>query len=188
MAFNYLSQQLSQYNNAANQISYIFPTVQNLIADNYISKIMDVQEVTDVNGQLLALDFYHMLTDSSGNTIGVRFRYYENELPLLASSLKQYSQLQTWQDTIGLQEHITVSAKASGNYLKISARSAPTVTAASTNSINATAQQSHTSKKVGLGSRLSRRSSSVKNEHTSKFFEDDNTWNDEEDWLDDDEE
>ena len=188
MALNYLSQQLSQYSNAATQISYIFPTVQNLMPGNYISKIMDVQEVTDPNGQLLALDFYHTLTDSSGNIVNVRFRYYEKELPSLASSLKQYSQLQTWKDTIGLQEQITISAKASGNYLKISTRSAPTVTAASTNSINATTQQSHTSKKVGLGSRLSRRSSSVKNEHTSKFFEDDNTWNDEEDWLDDDEE
>ena len=148
MALNYLLDQLSQYSNAATQISYIFPTVQNLMPGNYISKIMDVQEVTDPNGQLLALDFYHTLTDSSGNIVNVRFRYYEKELPSLASSLKQYSQLQTWKDTIGLQEQITISAKASGNYLKISTRSALTVTTTSANPINATAQQAHTPKKV----------------------------------------
>lgn len=188
MAINYLLQQLSQYGNvAATQISYILPIAQNLMAGYYLSKIMDVQEVIDTNGQLLALDFYHMLTDSSGNIVNVRFRYYEKELPSLASSLKQYSQLQTWKDTIGLQEQITISAKASGNYLKISTRSALTVTTTSANPINATAQQAHTPKKVGLGGRLNRRPSSVQSENIKKFFEDDED-EDFEDFLDEEEE
>ena len=121
---NYLTQQLAQYSVAAPNVSYVFPTLQNLEAGNYSSEIVDVREVLDENGDLAALDFYHKLVDSNGNVTYVRFRYYDKELPGLAQELMKYPQVETWKDAIGIKEKVVVSKKASGNYLRISERCA----------------------------------------------------------------
>ena len=124
MINSYLTQQLSQYSVVATNVYYLFPISQNLEAGHYASEIVDVKEVLDANGKLVALDFCHKLQDSNGNEIFVRFRYYDKELPSLAQELSKYPQIQTWQNTIGLKEEVVISKKPTGNYLRISSRSA----------------------------------------------------------------
>lgn len=172
---NYLSQSLSQICGVTNNTpQYIFPTIKNLAAGNYYSEILDVQEVLQSDGSLEAMDFYHRLTDSNGNVIYSRFRYYEKELPGLATSLQQYPQVQTWQDTVGLKEDVTVAPKLTGNYMRIAARTAclanvnaiapvappssatsPTVPSASATSSAGSSASVTPAKRGGLSSRLS---------------------------------
>ena len=156
---NYLNQILSQYSTVAASATYVFPTVQNLASGKYYSEILDVQEVIDANEALVALDFYHQLTDSNGNVKRVRFRYYEKELPGLAQQLCQYPQVKTWQNAVGLKEDITVAPKSSGNYMRIATRSAVMLTTSST-STSPTSATSSSPKRGGLTSRLGRRHSS----------------------------
>lgn len=139
MATSFLNQAISQFCGGiiASQ-QYIFPTVQNLAAGAYISEILDVREVSRDDGSLEAVDFYHKLSDSNGNVIYVRFRHYSKELSSLVSSLKQYPQVQTWQNVIGLQEEITVAQKATGNYMRISSRHAPVVAVTSASTVSTT--------------------------------------------------
>ena len=93
------------------------------------------------DGSLEAIDIYHKLTDSSGNVLYVPFRYYTKEIPTLVSSLKQYPQVQTWQNIIGLQEEITVVQKTTGNYMRISSRHALLATVSSASTVPSTSSQ-----------------------------------------------
>ena len=122
MASSYLSQTLSQFSGAATNPQYLSPTVQNLSSGTYASEILDIKEVVNADGSLEALDFYHKLTDSGGNPLWVRFRYYNQELAALAKEFSKYPSVKTWQDAVGLQEQITVSPKATGNYMRVSIR------------------------------------------------------------------
>lgn len=119
---NYLTQSLSQFDIAPTRLNYVFPTSQNISAGVYTSEILDVKEVLNPDGSLQAFDFYHRLTDSNGQTLYVRFRVYESELPELAQELTQYPSVQTWCDTVGLPEVVTVAPKKAGNYLRIQSR------------------------------------------------------------------
>jgi hypothetical protein len=121
-----------------------------------MSEVVDIQEVIDANSNLEALDFYHKLTDSSGNVTHVRFRYYDKELPALANSLKQYPQAKTWKDVVGLQEDVTVAPKPSGSYMHITARTASSSNVSQISS-GASSTNSHPPKRGGLSSRLSNR-------------------------------
>lgn len=155
MAYNYLTQALSQICGVINNTpQYIFPTIKNLAAGNYYSEILDVQEVLQSDGSLEAMDFYHRLTDSNGNVIYSRFRYYEKELPGLATSLQQYPQVQTWQDTVGLKEDITVAPKPKSNYMRIAVRTASLASASAT-SPTVSPASAPPAKRGGLSSRLS---------------------------------
>ena len=89
MASSYLSQMLSQFSEAIMTPQYLFPTVQNLSSGTYASEILDIKEVVNANGSLEALDFYHKLTDSGGNPVWVRFRYYNQELAALAAEFSK---------------------------------------------------------------------------------------------------
>ena len=152
---NYLSQALSQICGAINTLpQYIFPTVNNLASGNYTSEILDVKDIVEPSGNLSAIDFYHRLTDSSGDVIYVRFRYYYKELPGLAASLQQYPQVQTWQDAVGLKEDITVAPKSIGNYMRIAARTACLVSASAA-SPAVTPASAPPAKHGGFSSRLS---------------------------------
>ena len=119
----YLSQTLSAYlGGNSSTVHYVFPTTPNMSAGNYLSEILDIQEVLRLDGSLEALDFYHKLTDGNGNDLYVRFRYYEKELPGLAQALKNYPAVERWRDTVGLLEDVAVTPKTMGNYLRISHR------------------------------------------------------------------
>lgn len=177
---HYLSQQLSQFSVAAPNVSYVFPTSQNLEAGNYFSEIVDVREVLDENGDLVALDFYHRLTDSNGNDLFVRFRYYDKELPSLAQELSKNPHVKTWKDAIGIKEKVVVSKKASGNYLRISERCA---SEEADDSLKPSSPKS--SDTMRSGGVLSRRPRYLSQKPTttqrSAFMEDD----DDDDYLDD---
>ncbi len=149
MAYNYLNQALSQFSGVSSGLSYIFPTVQKLNAGKYVSEILDVQDVVDSNGKLLALDFYHKLADSNDNVIHVRFRFYAKELPSLVSSLKQYPQVKTWKNVVGLQEEVTVAPKPAGSYMHIAARKASISNVAQPAS-GASSTSSQPPKRVGI--------------------------------------
>ena len=156
MNSKFLNQTLSQFcvGGSVPQ-QYIFPTVQNLAAGTYISEILDVKEVLNPDGSLNAIDFYHQLTDSSGNVIHVRFRFYAKELPSLVSSLKHYPQVKTWADIIGIKEDIVVSPKPTGNYMRISSRNACVSNASKlTSGVSSTNAPHH--KRGSLSSRLSK--------------------------------
>ena len=136
MNSNFLSQTLSQFCAGVSATQqYIFPTIQNLVAGSYISEILDVREVLREDGSLEAVDFYHKLTDSSGNVIHVRFRYYQKELASLVSSFKQYPHVHIWNDLIGINEDITVAPKQTGNYMYIASRKSSTTNGVSTSSV-----------------------------------------------------
>ncbi len=127
----YLQQNLSQLNTAPPHINYVFPTIQNISAGVYASEILDVKELLNPDGSLQAFDFYHRLTDSNGETVHVRFRYYNSEIPELAQELKKYPSVKTCSDTIGLSEEVTVAPKKTGNYLRIQSRVATSSKASS---------------------------------------------------------
>ena len=188
MAYAYLSQALSQICGAINTPpQYILPTIQNMAAGNYISEIQDVQEVFKDDGTLDALDFYHRLTDSNGNVIYVRFRYYYKELPNLAASLKQYPQVTTWQDVVGLKEDITVAPKPKSNYMKIAVRTASLASASAT-SPTVSPASAPPAKRGGPPSRLSSRHSKPMQTSRQALIpedEDEDDW-DEDDWDEDD--
>ena len=139
-------------------------------AGNYTSKITDVREVLDTNGNLEALDFYHELTDGNGNVQNVRFRYYDKELPSLAKELSQYPQVKTWQDAIGLEEQITVAPKPTGKYMRIADRSA---LEESESTSGASKTQTSATKKGGLTSRLGGRSQTPSAQRQALLSEDD---------------
>ena len=122
MSNTYLTQNLSQFNIAPTCINYVFPTSQNISAGVYASEILDVKEVINPDGSLQGFDFYHRLTDSNGKILHVRFRYYDSELHALAQELTKYPSVQTWCDTVGLPEVVTVAPKKAGNYLRIQSR------------------------------------------------------------------
>lgn len=134
---NYLTQMLSQFSGATTNIQYIFPTIQNLSTGKYTSEILDVKDIVNTDGGLEALDFYHKLVDSNGNNLWVRFRYYKHEFAALAEELAKYPGVNTWQSTIALREDITVTPKATGNYMRISSRSASVVTESSASTASA---------------------------------------------------
>ena len=180
MNSKFLSQMLSQFCvSVSTPQQYIFPTIQNLDAGAYISEILDVKEIIKPDGSLEAIDFYHQLTDSSGNVLHVRFRFYEKELPSLVSSLKQYPQVKTWEDVVGLKEDIVVSPKPTGNYLYISSRNAYVSSASKPTSGTSSANTSP-HKRGGLSSRLSKSGSKP-----SKISRELLVSEDEEDWDDD---
>ena len=158
MNSNFLNKALSQFceSNSTSQ-QYILPTVHNLADGTYISEILDVKEIIKPDESLDAIDFYHKLTDSSGNIIYVRFRYYNKELPALATSLSQYPKVKTWKDVVWLQEEIIVAPKPTGTYKHIVARKDCSFNVTSTSS-NASATNTHPSKRGILSSRLSSRS------------------------------
>ena len=155
---NFLNQSISHFAGVSTTISYIFPKIGNVDAGVYTSEIMNVEEVLNDDGSLDALDFYHQLTDNNGNVIYVRFRYYAKDLPGLARELSKYPHVQTWQNTVGLQEEVVVSKKATGNYMYISSRKALMLnTSQTTTSSTATsASCSSVPKKGGLATRSSR--------------------------------
>ena len=172
MAIPYLEQQISQFCTTDNFATYIRPLTQNLTSGIYISEITDVKAVTDINGNLDAFDFYHKLVDSSGNVFYVRFRFYKKELPALSTSLKQYPKVKIWKDTIGLQEHVTIAPKQTGDYMHISERKICSVNITSASS-NASVTNAQPSKRGGLSSRLGNRcNKSVKTASKTLIFED----------------
>ena len=153
MAYNFLHQAISQFSGISTGISYIFPTVNKLNAGTYASEILDVQEVLREDGSLEAFDFFHQLTDCNGNITHVRFRYYEKELPALVTSLKQYPQVKTWKDAVGLQEEVIVTPKPAGSYMHIAARKASASNGSNASS-NASSTSSQTPKRVGIAPRF----------------------------------
>lgn len=155
MTQNYLSQALSTFVGVPSEIFYVYPTNQNLRAGVYESEILDIKEVLKETGELEALDFYHRLTYQDGTVKYVRFRHYAKELPALATSLKQYSQVKTWADGVGLREEVTVAPKMTGNYMRIATRkvAVSSVSSASTNSgalPNSSTQPSTQSNRGGI--------------------------------------
>jgi hypothetical protein len=121
---NFLNQPLAAF--AGNSLAtpqYLYPTKQNLQAGSYDSEIQDVREVLSSDGSLDALDFYHILSDANGRVLHIRFRYYEKELPALASVFCKYSCIGNWSGAVGLCETVDVSPKATGQYMRISGRS-----------------------------------------------------------------
>lgn len=183
----YLTQMLSQFSGMTTATpQYLFPTVQNLSAGIYLSEILDIKEIVDFDGNLIALDFYHKLTDSNGNNVYVRFRYYEKELPALAQELSKYSAVKTWGDSVGLREQVTVSPKATGNYMRISARNEAQATSSSPSTV-----VSPPVKKSGLLANKSKRGGSAlgskNNAATSHSVKASNLLADEEDFEDDEE-
>ena len=180
---NYLSQQLSQFSVAAPNVSYVFPTLQNLDAGNYSSEIVDVREVLDENGDLVALDFYHKLVDSNGNVTYVRFRYYDKELPGLAQELMKYPQVETWKDAIGIKEKVVVNKKASGNYLRIAERCASEE--ADDSSMPSSPKSSDTKRSGGILSRRPKYPSRKPTTTQRSDLMDDDDDDDDDDYLDD---
>ena len=181
----YLTQMLSQFSGMTTATpQYVFPTVQNLSAGVHLSEIVDVKEIVDSDGNLTALDFYHKLTDSDGCDIFVRFRYYEKELPALAQELSKYSAVKTWCDAVGLREQVTVSPKATGNYMRISARNEAQVTSSSSSTV-----VSEPVKKSGILGNKSKHGGSVlgskNNAATSHSVKASNLLADEEDFEED---
>jgi hypothetical protein len=158
MATSYLTQQISQFFETNISVIYVRPLVHNLNSGTYLSEIKDIKEVVDSNGNFEAFDFYHCLIDSDGNVTHVRFRYYEKELPALASSFKQYPNVKTWQNLVGLKEEVTIAPKPTGNYMYIATRRTCSVNVTSISS-NDTVINPHPSKRGSLSSRLVNRSS-----------------------------
>ena len=186
MEISYLEEQISQFLTNDESVNYIRPLTQNLTSGIYISEIEDVKAVTDINGDLDAIDFYHKLVDSSGNVVYIRFRYYNKELPALANSLKQYPKVKIWKDLIGLQENVTIAPKPTGSYMHIAARRTCSVNITSASS-NASVTNAQPSKRGGLSSRLGNRcNKSVKTASKTLIFEDTEDVDDDfDDFLDD---
>lgn len=177
MADNYLNQAISQFSGVSSVPSYIYPTVNNLNAGAYVSDILDVQEVLKEDSTLDALDFYHCLTDGNGNIVHVRFRYYLKELPTLANSLKQYQQVKTWKDVVGLQEEVTIAPKPAGNYMHIVARKACSVS-----KISSCSAVAPSPKRGGLSSRLIKSGNKPMQTSRQALISDINDEDDPDDW------
>ena len=186
MATSYLTQQISQFFETNISVIYVRPLVHNLNSGTYLSEIKDIKEVVDSNGNFEAFDFYHCLIDSDGNVTYVRFRYYEKELPALSSSFKQYPNVKTWQNLVGLKEEVTIAPKPTGSYMHIAARRTCLVNITSASS-NAPVTNAQPSKRGGLSSRLGNRcNKSVKTASKTLIFEDTEDIDDDfDDFLDD---
>ena len=141
------------------QSSYVLPQVGKLPVGNYESIIYDVAEATQ-NGQIVGVDCYHQLTDSSGKQYRVRFRYYApKEVDALAETLASYGLSGSLGSVLmRLQENVTVAPRAgSTTYLAISSRSLSVPQTTTPNSaVNSTASNSPSARQKGglaLGSK-----------------------------------
>ena len=160
----------------------ILPYSNLLPAGTYESEILSVADAIQ-NDNVIGIDCIHKLTNHEGKSFLVKFRFFApRDTDNLINTLKAYSMTGSVGNVLtGLKEEVEITQRpGSDRYVHIDQRSLVSESSA--------AQQSHTPKKVGIGGRFSRKSSSLPNEATRKFFEDDDEWNDEEDWLDDDEE
>lgn len=166
----------------ASAFSTILPYANLLPQGHYFSEIISVADATK-NDVVIGIDCVHKLTNLEGKTFLVKFRFFApRDTDNLINTLKAYGMTGSVGNVLtGLKEEVEITQRpGSDRYVHIDQRSLVSQSSA--------AQQSHTPKKVGIGGRFSRKSSSLPNEATRKFFEDDDEWNDEEDWLDDDEE
>ena len=109
------------------------PTMVNLPSGQYSSQIIDVA-VAVQNGQVVGIDCFHQLTDSSGRTYHMRFRYYApHEVDALVETVASYGLTGSLGALLqGLQESVDVTPKAPpSNYMYIAQRTlhATTLTA-----------------------------------------------------------
>ena len=100
------------------------PTMVNLPSGQYSSQIIDVA-VAVQNGQVVGIDCFHQLTDSSGRTYHMRFRYYApHEVDALVETVASYGLTGSLGSLLqGLQESVDVTPKAPpSNYMYIAHR------------------------------------------------------------------
>lgn len=168
-----LNRALASFCEESSDVNYLFPTSENLEAGFYTSEILDIQEVMTPDGDFEALDFYHRLTDSSGNVTYVRFRYYEKELPALAKELKQYPSIETLGDTIGLHEDVEIAPKKMSRYMYIAGRKAPAVTDDESSSLSDLSASSLRAQRIRSLSRTNKTPSIIRRQNLMRDDEED---------------
>lgn len=181
------------------------PTPGNLPAGHYLSEILKVDDAVQ-NGQVVGVDCFHQLTDSSGSTYHMRFRYYApHEVDALVKAVASYGLSGSLGNLLqGLQESVDVAPKAPpSNYMYIAHRtlqattqttaaSLPTTTQTTTatpaTGSSATASPPTPCKGVGLSSRrkLGSKQPTMSRQRTVLLSEDEDDEFD--DFLDEDEE
>lgn len=104
------------------EATFCLPTPENLTEGLYKSRLKDV-EVVEADGTVTAIDCFHEIEDSSGKVHYIRFRYFVKGggVKDLASDFKKYG-FKNFNDAIGVEEDIEVSAKKNSTYLFIYTR------------------------------------------------------------------
>ena len=122
--------------------AFKLPTIGNLPIGHYESEIVDVADAVQ-NGQVVGLDCFHQLTDSSGSTYHMRFRYYApHEVDALVKAVASYGLSGSLGNLLqGLQESVDVAPKAPpSNYMYIAHRTLQATTQTTAASLPTTTQ------------------------------------------------
>ena len=138
----------------------VLPYVGNLAGGQYTSEIVAVYDAVQ-NGAIVGIDCTHKLTDSSGKTLLVKFRYFApSEVNALIAVLAGYGLTGNIGTVLtGLQETVNVVPRPGSNrYMSISQRTLMCNTATVTVSTQGASLNNMTNRKSGgLTSRLSGR-------------------------------
>lgn len=104
------------------EATFCLPTPENLTEGLYKSRLKDI-EIIKADGVMTAVDCFHEIEDSAGKVRYIRFRYFVKGggVKDLASDFKKYG-FKNFNDAIGVEEDIEVSAKKNSTYLFIYTR------------------------------------------------------------------
>lgn len=168
----------------------VLPYVGNLAGGQYTSEIVAVVDAVQ-NGAVVGIDCTHKLTDSSGNTLLVKFRYFApSDIEALAKVLAEYGlKGGIGAALMGLQETVDIAPRPGSNrYLCIAHR----VLLSNTASVTAPTQGTSVAntschKKGGVLSRHSRNPMSKSLSHTKSLLDADDD-SEFDDFLDEDDE
>ena len=134
----------------------VLPYVSNLTSGKYTSEIVDVVDAIQ-NGIVVGIDCTHKLTDADGNTLLVKFRFFDPfDTEALLQVLSTYGLSGNIGNALkGLQEIVDVAPRPKSNrYMYIAHRVLSTVPLSPTSD---STNNSAISKKGGLSSRLGSR-------------------------------
>ena len=131
----------------------ILPYVGNLAIGQYSSKIIAVDDAIQ-NGVLVGIDCIHELTDSNGNSVAVKFRFFApTEVESLKNILSSYGMTGKLSSAlIGLQETVNINYRPkSTRYLYISNRALSTSSASPTAAASSNSSCTQSSTQSGRG-------------------------------------
>ena len=168
----------------------VLPYVGNLASGQYTSEIVAVDDAVQ-NSSIVGIDCTHKLTDSSGNTLLVKFRYFAPfDIETLAKVLAEYCLTGgIGAALMGLQETVDIAPRPGSNrYMSIAHRvllSNTTTVSAPTQGTSVANPSYH--KKGGMLSRHTRNSMSKSLSHTKSLLDADDD-SEFDDFLDEDDE
>lgn len=156
--------------------SVVLPYVSNLAGGQYVSEIIAVDDAVQ-NGAIVGIDCIHKLTDSSGNTLLVKFRYFApSDIEALVKVLAEYGLTGgIGAALLGLQETVDIAARPGSNrYMSIVHRVLLSNTATVTAPTHGTSvANTSCHKKGGVLSRRSRRQMSKSLSYTKSLLDED---------------